>query len=204
MNDNGNLLNSTVLNYPQAAIDYNQIIGENSIPDSNITTTTDDIGDILGKIISTNSIDIGNANTITNPTYVTSYDPINVIDCLKKESLSEITKNILERLEDNGISVDISTPSSETKGWICVENGISLSGTNLGNIMEPLFYHARNPYFFLKFDKEVWFGEVNVFLLKTESTNSLTILVSSEAPGYYKKDGKLLDELTELALNILK
>jgi len=191
MNDNGNLLNSTVLNYPQA-IDYNQIIGENS----NITTT-----DYIGDIITTNST--GNANTITNPTYTTTYidDAINV---LKEESLSEITKNILERLEDNGISVDISTPSSETKGWICVENGISLSGTNLRNIIDPLFYHARNPYFFLKFDKEVWFGEVNVFLLKTESTNSLTILVSSEAPGYYRKDGKLLEELTELALNILK
>lgn len=191
MNDNGNLLNSTVLNYPQAAIDYNQFIDE-----SNITTT-----DYIGDIITTNST--GNTNTITNPTYTTTYidDAINV---LKEESLSEITKNILERLEDNGISVDISTPSSETKGWICVENGISLSGTNLRNIIDPLFYHARNPYFFLKFDKEVWFGEVNVFLLKTESTNSLTILVSSEAPGYYKKDGKLLDELTELALNILK
>lgn len=190
MNDNGNLLNSTVLNYPQA-IGYNQFIDE-----SNITTT-----DYIGDIITTNST--GNTNTITNPTYTTTYidDAINV---LKEESLSEITKNILERLEDNGISVDISTPSSETKGWICVENGISLSGTNLRNIIDPLLYHARNPYFFLKFDKEVWFGEVNVFLLKTESTNSLTILVSSEAPGYYKKDGKLLDELTELALNILK
>ena len=192
MNDNGNLLtNSTVLNYPQAAIDYNQFIGENS----NITTTMDYIGDI----ISTNST----TDIAANPTYTTTYidDAINV---LKEESLSEITKNILERLEDNGISVDISTPSSETKGWICVENGISLSGTNLRNIIDPLFYHARNPYFFLKFDKEVWFGEVNVFLLKTESTNSLTILVSSEAPGYYRKDGKLLEELTELALSILK
>ena len=191
MNDNGNLLNSTVLNYPQAAIDYNQFIDE-----SNITTT-----DYIGDIITTNST--GNANTITNPTYTTTYidDAINV---LKEESLSEITKNILERLEDNGISVDISTPSSETKGWICAENGISLSGTNLRNIIDPLFYHARNPYFFLKFDKEVWFGEVNVFLLKTESTNSLTILVSSEAPGYYRKDGKLLEELTELSLSILK
>ena len=191
MNDNGNLLNSTVLNYPQAAIDYNQFIDE-----SNITTT-----DYIGDIITTNST--GNTITVTNPTYTTTYidDAINV---LKEESLSEITKNILERLEDNGISVDISTPSSETKGWICVENGISLSGTNLRSIIDPLFYHARNPYFFLKFDKEVWFGEVNVFLLKTESTNSLTILVSSEAPGYYRKDGKLLEELTELSLSILK
>lgn len=207
----------------------NVLNAANAVATNDVTITTNAIpyvGDIAGPytgdyviqgattnagdnvVITTTTTDNANSVTVTNYyDYILQTFGEDFANCEKvlKDADSETIKAVKESLESNGIYIDHSTTPDQSRGWICVEGCFPLSPYDIfGKTIGALFKDIRNPYFFMKFDKEVWFGEINLFMMKPEAMDNVFVLVSPSSPDYYKKDGRILKELTEVISEVMK
>lgn len=112
-----------------------------------------------------------------------------------EELLEDFIKKIESKLEEGGISIDKKSHIDKALGWICIDN-LSFK-EKVGSISEALYDNIRNPYFFLNFDKDIWFGEIKILFLNS-GTGSSVIMISPNSPEYFKKEKRIINELNDL------